>query len=189
MVQKPSPRKLRREELLDYLEKNPFTTDEELASNFEVSVQTIRLDRAALGIPELRERINTVAREVYDRTRLISERELIGELIDLELDRMGISVMEVLEDMVLESTHVARGHCLFAQANSLAVAVINAPAVLTGSARVRYKRPVYLHERVVAKAMVKTKRGGTCLVSVHSTVDKELVFKGQFVFSILEKNA
>ncbi|MHB1126010.1 MAG: transcription factor FapR [Bacillota bacterium] len=189
MVRKPSPRTLRRQKLLDFLEKNPFSTDEELATVFEVSIQTIRLDRAALGIPELRERINVVAREVYDRAKSISERELIGELIDLELDRMGISVMEVQEDMVLESTRVARGHCLFAQANSLAVAVINSPAVLTGSARVRYKRPVYLHERVVARAMVKTIRGGTCLVSVHSTVDKEVVFKGQFVFSILGKNA
>lgn len=73
---------------------------------------------------------------------------------------------------------------LFAQANSLAVAVIDANVVLTGSARLRYKRPVYLQERITAEATVKARRGTTLLVSVHSKVEEEIVFKAQIVLSV-----
>ena len=44
--------------LLDTIENDPFLNDEELADKFDVSIQTIRLDRMELKIPELRERIN-----------------------------------------------------------------------------------------------------------------------------------
>ena len=35
-----------------------FITDEDLAEKFQVSIQTVRLDRMELSIPELRERLN-----------------------------------------------------------------------------------------------------------------------------------
>ena len=41
------------------IKSTPFITDEELAGKFGVSIQTIRLDRLELSIPELRERIKT----------------------------------------------------------------------------------------------------------------------------------
>ena len=84
----------------------------------------------------------------------------------------------------MERKQIARGHYLFAQANSLAVALIDAPVVLTGSARVRYKRPVKLGERVIAKAVVKVQKGNTYLISVYSYVEQDLVFKGQFIVTV-----
>lgn len=177
----------RRLRLMAELEHNPFLTDEELAALFEVSIQTIRLDRLALGIPELRQRVRTLAQGGFGQVRSLMENELVGELLDLELGRSGLSVLVITPDMLLAKSHIARGHYLFAQANSLAVAVINADQVLTGSARVRYKRPVYLQERVVAKATIKVQKGNTYLVSVHSRVGTELVFKGQFVVSVIDK--
>ena len=54
-------KKLRQTKLQSLLAKNPFLTDENLAEQFEVSIQTIRLDRLALGIPELRERTRFMA--------------------------------------------------------------------------------------------------------------------------------
>lgn len=56
--------------------------------------------------------------------------------------------------MVLEKTGIARGHYMYAQANSLTLAVIDAPAALTGVANVNYKRPIKINERLVAKAEV-----------------------------------
>ena len=47
----------RHELLKKRIEENPFINDEELAEEFSVSIATIRLDRMALGIPELRIRI------------------------------------------------------------------------------------------------------------------------------------
>lgn len=180
----PLDKSKRQEKLLAYLKDNPFATDRELAKRFSVSVQTIRLDRLALGIPQLRERVSKVAREVYAQVKSLEAREVVGELIDIRLNQSGISILDIEEDMVLERNQIARGHHLFAQANSLAVAIIDAPVVLTGSARVRYKRPVKLGERVVAKAKVKVQRANTYLVSVYSYVERDIVFKGQFIVTI-----
>ncbi|MGL6146742.1 MAG: HTH domain-containing protein, partial [Macrococcoides caseolyticum] len=52
---------LRQEQLQQLLENDPFITDETLSHEFNVSIQTIRLDRLELNIPELRERIKNVA--------------------------------------------------------------------------------------------------------------------------------
>jgi acyl-coenzyme A thioesterase PaaI-like protein len=174
----------RHKQLTRLLEKNPFITDEELSCNLGVSISTIRLDRQILGIPEVRERVKDVARDALQKPTALDLQEVVGELIDLELNKSGISVLTISEDMVLEKTQIARGHYLFAQANSLAVAIIDAKVVLTGSGRIRYKRPVYLNERIFAKAIVKIQRGNTYLVSVHSKVEQEVVFKAQIVLSV-----
>ena len=174
-------KKQRQEELVRYLEDNPFSTDEELAEYFSVSIQTIRLDRIALGIPELRERVKSVAEKKYAKVKSLSETEIVGELIDIDLDKEAYSLLKIEKEHTFERTGIARGHHLFAQANSLAIAVVNAKVVLTGSARVRYKRPVCIGEKVVCKAVVKVKRSSTYLVSIYSKVEGEMVFKGQFI--------
>ncbi len=182
-------KKERHKLLKKYLEDNPFYTDEDLAEIFKVSIQTIRLDRMALGIPELRERVKTVAKEKYEKVKSLTESEIVGELIDIELNKEAYSMLTIEPEHVLEKTGIARGHHLFAHANSLAVAVVDAEVVLTGSARVRYKRPVKIGEKVFCKAVVKVKRANTYLVSAYSKVDGELVFKGQFiVLAQSEKN-
>jgi acyl-coenzyme A thioesterase PaaI-like protein len=177
----------RQKQLEEYLRANPLATDEDLAHLYHVSVPTIRLDRMALGIPEMRERLKAVANHTQIELRSLARNELIGELLDLELGHTGLSSLSILPEMVLSRTNVARGHYLFAQANSLAIALIDSETVLTGSARVRYKRPVFLGERVLAKAVVKVKKGNAYLISVYSKVEKEMVFKGQFIVSDLTK--
>ncbi|MDD2499119.1 MAG: transcription factor FapR [Desulfitobacteriaceae bacterium] len=174
----------RQESLQNYIGEHPFATDEELSRYLGASIPTIRLDRQILGIPEARERVKNMALDALHNPTALAAHEVVGEIIDLELNKSGISVLQITEDMVLEKTKIARGHHLFAQANSLAVAVIDAQVVLTGSARLRYKRPVYLDERITAKAMVKAQRGTTFLVSVHSKVEQEIVFKAQIVLSV-----
>lgn len=179
-------KKLRQQQLVKDLQNNPFYTDDELAEKYHVSIQTIRLDRLSLGIPEVRKRIKTVAEEAYSGIRSMDERELIGELIDIKLGDYAISMLEVKEDMVSEYGHV-RGHLLFAQADSLALAVVDADIVLTGSSRVRYRRPVLLGEKVFAKAVIKTRRGKSYLVSTYLRVEGEIVFKGHFIMFAQEK--
>jgi len=174
-------REERQQALRRYLRLNPFATDEELAEKFKVSVPTIRLDRLALGIPEVRERTMTMAQEARARMRGVTAEELVGELVELQPAVMGISILEITPQMLVQPGGIARGHYLFDQAHSLALAAVGAEVVLTSSARVRYRRPVYAGERVVARAMVKVVKGPTCLVSVHSRVSGEIVFKAQFI--------
>ncbi|ATF16603.1 transcription factor FapR [Brevibacillus sp. HB1.2] len=174
------PKKDRQSRLVQYLADNPFATDEDLAELFHVSIQTIRLDRLELGIPELRERIKTVAEKSLDPVKSLGVDEVIGEIVDLQLDSQAISVLEIKEEHVFSKTQIARGHYIFAQANSLAVAVINADVALTATARIRFVRPVRIGEKLVAKAVVRSRDGDECKVRVETKVQGELVFTATF---------
>ena len=145
----------RQKKLQQTINDNPFVTDEQLSEQFIVSVQTIRLDRMELGIPELRERIKSVAeKHVEDEVKSLPIDEVIGEIIDIQLDQTAISIFDVKKEHVFKRNLIARGHHLFAQANSLAVAVINDDLALTVKVNIHYTLPVKDGERVIAKAKV-----------------------------------
>ncbi|MCT2538005.1 transcription factor FapR [Aquibacillus koreensis] len=175
-------KKNRQELLKTTIEEMPFITDEELAKKFEVSIQTIRLDRMELSIPELRERIKSVATSQWNETvKALHIDEVIGEVIDLELDRRAISILDINHEHVFSRNNIARGHHLFAQANSLAVAVINDELALTAGAEIKFTRQVKEGERVVAKAKVEgADEKGRTSVKVDSYVENEKVFSGMF---------
>jgi acyl-coenzyme A thioesterase PaaI-like protein len=173
-------KKKRQSKLVQSFRENPFLTDEEVAKQCEVSIQTIRLDRLELGIPEMRERLKHMAERSFDEVRSLSPEEVIGEVVSLELDQNGISVLEISEDHVFERNQIARGHYLFAQANSLAVAIVNADLVLTHSAEIRFVRPVTLGEKCVAYAKVVQKQPSRFQVDVETKVQDDMVFQGVF---------
>lgn len=176
------PKKIRQEKLKEKIEDTPFITDEALADFFNVSIQTIRLDRMELSIPELRERIKSVATDQWNETvKALPLDDVIGEIIDLELDHRAISILDITKDHVFSRNDIARGHHLFAQANSLAVAVIDDELALTEKAEIKFTRQVKQGERVVAKAHVETlEKHNRTHVVVESFVESELVFKGNF---------
>ncbi|WP_099224311.1 transcription factor FapR [Listeria costaricensis] len=180
---KKYPKKERQIRLQAAIEENPFTTDEQLAEKFAVSVQTIRLDRVALSIPELRERIKHVASENYaDAVKSLPIDEVIGEIIDIQPGKSAISLFDVSPEHVFKRNKIARGHHLFAQANSLATAVIPNELALTTQSTVRFVRSVREGERVVAKAKVrpKTDTRAITVVDIKSYVGDEIVLKGKF---------
>lgn len=154
-----------------------------MTRELKVSIQTIRLDRMELGIPELRERIKQMAEHSYDQVRSLPLNEVVGEIVDLQLDKSGISLFEIGEEHVFSRTHIARGHDIFGQANSLAVAVINDEIALTASADIRFLRSVHLGEKCIAKAYVRSMAGqkGKAKVEVFTYVGEEMVFQGNFV--------
>jgi len=171
-----------------YINGNPFLTDEDLSEILNVSIQTIRLDRSELNIPEMRSRVKNVANGVYKQVRSIGIDEMIGDPVELEVGRSGISVLTITEKMTLIKTKVARGHYLFAQANSLAVALVDAEVALTGTCKISFKRPVYSGERVVSRAFISRRSGNKYMVRVTSMVKDDPVFTGRFlVFAISEE--
>ena len=94
VIEMKHSKKERQQSLLETLNKNPFITDENLATTFSVSVQTIRLDRMEFSIPELRERIKSVAAHNYeDEVKSLPIDEVIGEIIDIDLDKQAISII------------------------------------------------------------------------------------------------
>ena len=177
------PKKERQQHLKKLIEQNPFLTDEELSERYEVSVQTIRLDRLECGIPELRKRLKKVASQTMSgEVKSLLSDEVIGDIVDIELDKKALSIFDVTQDHVFQRNGIARGHHLFAQANSLAVAVIDEDLALTTKSNIDFLKPVKAGDRVVARAEV---REGSLLekraiVDVVLTVGDLEVFIGEF---------
>lgn len=176
-------KKERQRLLSETIADNPFVTDEQLATQFQVSVQTIRLDRMELAIPELRERIKDVASKTYENeVKSLPIDEVIGEIIDIELDNRALSIFDVKEEHVFQRNGIARGHHLFAQANSLAVAVIDDELALTVHSNITFVKPVRAGDRVITKATVigRDEKSHRTKVELTSTVNGETVFVGEF---------
>lgn len=180
-------KKERQSILVDKIRNDPFLTDEELAEMFSVSIPTIRLDRLELGIPELRERIKNVAEENYSKVKAIGGKEIVGELIDIVLGERGISIIETTEDMVFEKSRIVRGHFIYALAESLAIAIIDAQVALVGVANIKYKIPVYAGSKLVARAEVRRIKDRKYLVWVKIFEKQVEVFRGKFILVSIDK--
>jgi len=187
MSRSSSTKKERQYTLKNKLDENPFLTDEELAEIFGVSVPTIRLDRLELGIPELRERIKTVAEKNYNKVKSLNSKEIVGELLELNLNKSGISILETNSTMAFEKTKIVRGHFIYSLAESLAIAVIDAKVALVGVANIKYKTPVYAGNKLLARAEVKRVRERNYIVWVRITERQNKVFRGKFILVSLEK--
>lgn len=188
MSRSSSQKQQRQMTLLEKIKYDPFLTDEELADFFKVSVPTIRLDRLELGIPELRERIKNVAESNQEKLKSIEGKELIGELIDLQLGLSAISLMETNDSMAFEKTRIVRGNFIYSLAETLAIAVIDAQVALVGVANIKYKIPVYSGAKIVAKAEVKKNKGSRFVVWVKIYEKNIEVFRGKFILVTIDKN-
>lgn len=176
-----SKKLIRHKSLTKLLEENPFSTDEQLAQMLCVSVQTIRLDRVALGIPELRVRTRSMAENAQTKVRAIDKKDIVGELLDLELNKSGISTLKITADMVLERTGIARGYYMFAMANTLALAVVDAESALTAVGNVKYKVPINAGATLVAKAAVTHHRMDKYYIFVSIRNENKEVFRAKFI--------
>jgi acyl-coenzyme A thioesterase PaaI-like protein len=173
-------REKRLEELRRRIGENPMVTDEELAHGLNVSIHTIRADRQRLGIPEARQRTKDLAAGLYASAKSLTAQEIIGDLLEVELDREGLSLLETTPEMGVKKSGIVRGHILFAQANSLAAAVVDADVVLTGEAQVKFISPVKVGEKVLAKAQVLSEDGRRREVEVVLKTKERVVFRGHF---------
>lgn len=178
----------RQAKLGSVMKEDPFLTDEDLAAKFAVSIQTIRLDRLELGVPELRERMRHAAAENYAKVRSMSGAEIIGELIDLELGKNGISIVETTQQMAFKKTKMVMGHHIYSQAETLAMAVIDANVALTGVSNIKYLHPVEAGDKLVAKAEVARVRGNKHFVHVKIHTKNSQVFRGKFILVTLDND-
>ena len=181
-------KKERQRILFEKIKGDPFLTDEELSDIFSVSVPTIRLDRLEMGIPELRERIKNVAEKNYGKVKSLQSKEIVGELIDINLGKYAVSVLETDESMVFEKSRIVRGHFIYSMAESIAIAVIDADVALVGVASIKYKTPVYSGCKLVARAEVKHIRGNNYIVWVKIFEKQVEMFRGKFILVSLEKS-
>ena len=67
------------------------------------------------------------------------------------------------------------------RADSLALAVIDAPMAVTGVANIKYKVPVHVGEKLVAKAEIVRQRGNKYFVWVKTRNGDQEVFRAKFI--------
>ena len=180
-------KKERHQRLIEKTREDPFLKDEDLAELFSVSVQTIRLDRMELGIPELRERLKEVASANQKKIKSLGSGDIIGEVVDIELGQKGIAILETTEEMVFERNKIVRGHYIYSLAETLAISVIDAQVALIGVANIKYKKPVYQGDRLIAKAEVKRKKTNSFIVWVVINTKNIEVFKGKFLLKAVSE--
>ena len=174
---------VRHGKLQKLVRKDPFLTDEQLAKALKVSVPTIRLDRLALNIPELRERIRVMASTASTRLKAIDQKDIVGELIDLELNKSAISTLTITNEMVLGKTGVGRGYFMFAMADTLALALVDTEFALTAVSNVKYKVPVYPGDRLVAKAEVMNIKDDRYYIRTVIKRESTEVFRAKFIIA------
>lgn len=173
-------RKHRRSQVHEALLADPFVTDRDLASKLSVSVQTIRLDRLALGIPEMRVRALDVAERAYGSARLLTAHQVFGELVDLEPGEQAISRISTSRELAFSGTDEVQGHFLYAQAETLALAVVDIEGAKIALARVKFRRGVQVGETLIAKAQVIRRSLGRQVVLALVRAGGDEVFRGKF---------
>ncbi|PNZ29565.1 transcription factor FapR [Staphylococcus rostri] len=170
----------RRKLIEQTIQDNPFITDQALSEMYDVSIQTIRLDRTQLHIPELRERVKRVATEQYPQISSLENQDIIGDIVALEPNYSAKSLLTISPNDVFSRNNIARGHIVFAQANSLCVAMIKHGFVLTKESHIHFVKPVHLGDSVMAEAKVAHHDDKYYEMTVSSYVGKEKVFEGLF---------
>ena len=186
---KSQRRKIRQDKLLKLIEKNPLLTDEKLAASLEASVSTIRLDRTILGVPELRERTRTMAQKATSRLRSLKQSEVVGYLLELEPNKWALSVLETKKDMAFRETDMIWDHYIYAQASSIAIAVVEADLVILDSMRGEYKGHARVGDSLVARAKVGVNRDEKYIVSVRTKVGDNEIFVGRFIAAVVSPDS
>lgn len=179
----------RHERIKQEIQKNPFISDEGLAGVMDVSIHTIRSDRRKLGIPEVRKRGKQASGKLFAEPKPMSHSEVVGEILEIETDKEGMSLLEATEDMTLQKTGIIRGHILFAQANTIANAIVDADVALTAEAKVEYIAPAYAGDRILAKAKVISSGKRKRVVEVVMKAREELIFHGTFSINCVTSQA
>lgn len=177
-------KKQRHRQLINLMNTNPLLTDEEIAASLGVSMSTVRLDRGLLSIPELRERMRTMAEHATSRLTSLRAEEVVGNLIELEPNKQALSVLTTSRDMAFRHTDQVGDYYVYAQAVSLAIATIGEEMVVVEQARLRYIESAAVGESILARSKVGIHKDNKYVVSVHTRVGDREIFVGRFVVAV-----
>ncbi|MCL2684548.1 MAG: transcription factor FapR [Synergistaceae bacterium] len=179
----------RHKRLIGLLDANPLISDNGLASELGVCVGTIRLDREALNLPGLRERTKLMAERASSRLTSMRQEEVVGEILELEPNHRAISVFSASREYAFRHTNLVADCYIYAQAATLAIAVVREALAIVGSARVQFSRSAYVGEKLAASARVGTHKDNKYIVSVHTRAGEREIFVARFVVLAIENIA
>ena len=114
-------------------------------------------------------------------------KEITGEIIDISVGELGISMLEVNEDMIYSNTGTLKDAYIFSLAESLAMAIIDTPKVIMRVANIKCIKFVEKGDRLIAKAEIYRNVDKKHYVKVVINNKKqEQIFRGKFIFEEME---
>lgn len=173
----PRGKEERREALTGALQKNPCLTDADLSRMFGVSVATIRLDRQALGIPQMRSRILDAVASL----RSEGQEELV--VFDVDQGRKGFAMFCPTPDMASRDGFVGAEH-LYGAAAELAELIEGERFTPVQVGNIKYKIPVYPGTSLIAKGEIARFRGDRKYIYISFSSRADEVFRAKFIMEV-----
>jgi acyl-coenzyme A thioesterase PaaI-like protein len=122
------------------------------------------------------------------KTHLAINQSLCGHLLSIE---EGIAIVKIhtTSEMVADDHKLVHGGFIFGAADYAAMAAVNDPNVVLGSAEVKFLKPSKSGDYVILKAKVMEANGKRRRVDVEG-VDEAgtIIFSGIFTCFVLEKH-
>jgi acyl-coenzyme A thioesterase PaaI-like protein len=113
---------------------------------------------------------------------------VVGDLLELEPNKLALSVLETRREMAFRETDIVWDHYIYAQASSIAIAVVEADLVIVDSVRGEYKGHARVGDSLVARAKVGLHKDNRYIVSVRTQVGEKEIFVGRFVAAVLSQS-
>lgn len=123
------------------------------------------------------------------RTHLLTSKEFVGSVKDIQTDRQATVVLKTTGAMGVDEKGLVHGGFTFGLADYAAMTAVNDPFVVLLSSQVKFLKPVKAGEELTALAVVAEKEGRKRKVKVEvANQSKERVFEGEFLCLILNKH-
>ncbi len=121
------------------------------------------------------------------KTHLQIDEKLCGTITSLEKNAATVE-MKTTKVMSSDKQGLIHGGFIFGMADYAAMAAVNDPNVVLGSAETRFLKPVSLGQTVTAQAKVLEEKGKKRMVEVTVLQNSEPVFTGNFTCFVLENH-
>jgi len=118
-------------------------------------------------------------------THLNVEASLCGKVIKVQ-ERYAEVLLHTTRQMTADKQGLVHGGFIFGAADYVAMAAVNDPYVVLGSASSKFIVPVKVGDVVLCKATVVSEKGKKKVVDVQAFVEYKLVFEGTFTTFILD---
>jgi acyl-coenzyme A thioesterase PaaI-like protein len=120
-------------------------------------------------------------------THLAIDPRLCGRVIELAAGRSTVELL-LVEEMRADASGLVHGGFIFGAADYAAMAAVNDPNVVLGSAQVKFTKPSQVADVLRIEAVVDAAEGKKRAVTVVATnaADGAKVFEGSFVCFVLD---
>ncbi|BBO91288.1 PaaI family thioesterase [Desulfosarcina ovata] len=122
------------------------------------------------------------------KTHLAINQSLCGQLLSVD-EGVAIVKLDATSEMIVDDYRLVHGGFIFGAADYAAMAAVNHPNVVLGSAEVKFLKPSISGDAIILKATVKEAKGKLRSVDVEGVDEAGAkIFVGVFTCFVLEKH-